>query len=126
MLEAKLIRQIGTLGQVRGAKIPPAVEGDIQSLIAEIRGFLHKWKITTSYAEKCSAYITAQKNTDLFIVNCLYNDFMHWADMLGFKNATNSQEGWEKRFLGLSSSSSPSGSKKSSPASSQSSTKPSS
>lgn len=102
ILEAKLIKEISVLGQIRGNRVPYSIQGDIQALITEIRGFLRKWKVTTSYSEKCSLYVKENKNLDLFIVNCLYNDFMKWADKLGFKNATNTQEDWEKRFLGIS------------------------
>ena len=102
-LEAKLIKQIQVLGQVRGPRVSPTTQGDIEALITEIRGFLRKWKVFDSYSEQASLYVSPQKNTDLFIVNQLYNDFMEQADKLGFKNATNSQEEWEKRFLGHSS-----------------------
>jgi hypothetical protein len=102
-LEAKLIRQINALGQIRGNKVPHEVQGNIQALITEIRGFMRKWRVTDSYAEKCSPFVGDYKGVDIYLVNCLYNDFMAKADKLGFKNATNTQEDWEKRFLGLSS-----------------------
>ena len=101
-IEARLIEQIKVLGQVNGNKCPSYIEGNLQALISEIQGFLHKWNVRDSYVERAGQYIGNQKSVNLFIVQCLYRDFMRQADRLGFKNATNIQEDWEKRFLGLS------------------------
>lgn len=102
MLEGRLNQIIGRIGQVQGNRIPGTLQGDCHSLVTEIQGFLHKWQTFNSYVEKAERLISDQKSVDLFVMKCLYRDFMKQADRLGFKNSTNIMEDWEKRFLGLS------------------------
>lgn len=100
-LEARLMSSIKELGQIpSNGKVAQSIEGDLHTLITEIQGFLHKWGIRDSYAEKADNFISSQRNVDLFIMKNLYRDFMKQADRLGFKNPVSKIEEWEKHFLG--------------------------
>lgn len=100
-LEAHLIQIIGKLGQLPTNYVPPEVVGEAMSLIIEIKGFLNKWDIHESYSEKCSNYVNNFKSVDLFVIRQLYQDFVQWAKVLGFRDPVVSSEKWEKRFLGF-------------------------
>lgn len=100
-LEANLIQTINRLGRIEGNHVPSDIVGDATSLVIEIKGFLNKWDIHESYSEKCSNYLNSYKSVDIFVMKQLYEDFVQWAKLLGFRDPVVSSENWEKRFLGF-------------------------
>lgn len=99
-LEAHIIQMIGKLGQIESGYVPGTVVGEMHSLVAEVKGFLNKWDVYSSYAEKCASYIQNYKAVDQFVMRQLYEDFVRWAKILGFRDPVTRMEDWERHFLG--------------------------